>query len=57
MVLRQYLTQKKPFKNKTIVEYYLKTEGGHVYFLKETTKIEGNGCIVILVKRYTAFET
>lgn len=57
MVLRQYLTQEKPFKNKTIVEYYLKTEGGHVYFLKETTKIEGNGCIVILVKRYTAFET
>lgn len=27
MVLRQSLTQEKPFKNETTVEYYLKTEG------------------------------
>lgn len=57
MVLGQYLTQEKPFKNKAIVEYYLKTRGYIVYFLKETTKIEGNRRIVILVRRFIAFET
>lgn len=55
--LRQYLIQEKSLKTKTIVEYYLKTEKENVYFLKETTKIEGNRCIVIVVKRYIAFET
>ena len=28
-----------------------------VYFLKETTKIEGNGRILILAERFIAFET
>lgn len=56
MVLRHYITQEKPFKNKTIVEYYLKTGGHVVYFLKETIKMEGNRCIVIPVKRLIALE-
>lgn len=57
MLLRQYLTQEESFKNKAIVKYYLKAGGCIVYFLKETTKIEGNRCIVILVKRFITFET
>ena len=40
-----------------MIEYYLKTRRSLVYFLKETTKIEGNGCILILVERFIAFET
>lgn len=41
--LRQYFSQEKPFKNKTIVEYYLKTGGYIVYFLKETLKLKEIG--------------
>lgn len=39
------------------MEYYLKTSKRLVYFLKETTKIEGNGRILILAERFIAFET
>ena len=45
------------FENKTMMEYYLKTSKCLVYFLKETTKIEGNGRILILAERLIAFET
>lgn len=56
MVLNKDLSR-ITFENKTMIEYYLKTRRSLVYFLKETTKIEGNGCILILVERFIAFET
>lgn len=47
----------KAFQKQNHHKILFENRGIHYLFSKRDTKIEGNRCIVILVKRFIAFET